>query len=229
MKRVAIVQSNYIPWKGFFDMVGSVDEFILFDDVQYTRRDWRNRNKIKTPQGLKWLTIPVRSKGKYDQLIIETEIDGTDWAGKHWQTIRNSYRKAPYFDQVAEVLEPLYSAPEAMLTQLNMRFMQAIMDYLGIDTRLVLSTEYPGQGVKTDRLLSLCMSAGASTYVSGPAARVYMETDKFAARGIDVEWFDYTGYPAYPQLWGEFEHGVSVIDLMFNCGPDARRFMERVA
>ncbi len=229
MKRVAIVQSCYIPWKGYFDMIDSVDEFILFDDVQFTRRDWRNRNKIKTPQGLKWLTIPVRSKGKYDQLIIETEIDGTDWAGKHWQTIRNTYRKAPFFYEVAAVLEPLYAAPDAMLTQLNLRFLRAIMGYLGIDTPLTLSTDYPGQGAKTDRLLSLCMAAGATTYVSGPAAQAYMETDKFAAEGIGVEWFDYSGYPEYPQLWGEFEHVLSAIELMFNCGPDARRYMERTA
>lgn len=227
MKRVAIVQSNYIPWKGYFDLIASVDEFIVLDNVQYTRRDWRNRNKIKTPQGLAWLTVPVRSKGKYDQLINETEIEGRDWADKHWQTICNTYRKARHFDEVAAVLEPLYTGEHLLLSDMNLRFMRQINAYLKIDTMLVSSTRYPGAGTKTDLLLSLCSGAGASVYVSGPSAAAYIETDKFEAAGIEVEWFDYAGYPEYPQLWGPFEHGVSVIDLMFNCGPDARTFMER--
>lgn len=107
-KRIAILQSNYIPWKGYFDMIAAVDEFILYDDMQYTRRDWRNRNQIKTPQGVQWLTVPVRVKGKYDQTIRETEIDGIDWAGTHWKIIAQNYRRAPRFEEVAAVFEPLY-------------------------------------------------------------------------------------------------------------------------
>lgn len=107
-KKVAIVQSNYIPWKGYFDMIAAVDEFILYDDMQYTRRDWRNRNQIKTPQGPQWLTVPVKVKGKYLQTIRETEIDGVDWVEAHWKAIVQNYRRAPHFEEVAAAFEPSY-------------------------------------------------------------------------------------------------------------------------
>lgn len=108
MKKVAILQSNYIPWKGYFDMIAAVDEFILYDDMQYTRRDWRNRNQIKTPQGVHWLTVPVQVKGKYYQKIRETEIDGTNWASTHWKALEQNYRRAPHYTEIASWLEPLY-------------------------------------------------------------------------------------------------------------------------
>lgn len=108
MKKVAILQSNYIPWKGYFDLIGAVDEFILYDDMQYTRRDWRNRNQIKTPQGVQWLTVPVRVKGKYEQKIRDTEIDGSDWAVAHWKALVQNYARAPHFAEIAAWLEPLY-------------------------------------------------------------------------------------------------------------------------
>lgn len=225
-KKIAIVQSNYIPWKGYFDMIAAVDEFILYDDMQYTRRDWRNRNQIKTPQGLQWLTVPVKVKGKYHQSIRETEIDGTDWAADHWKSLGQNYRRAPHFAEVAQWLEPLYLAtPHTMLSAMNRRFLEAICAYLGIPTAIRNSWDYPLEDGKSERLAGLCVAAGASEYVSGPAAKDYLDEGVFAQRGVAVRWFDYAGYPEYPQLWGPFAHGVTVLDLLFNCGRDAPRAM----
>lgn len=230
MKKVAIVQSNYIPWKGYFDMIAAVDEFILYDDMQYTRRDWRNRNQIKTPQGLAWLTVPVQVKGKYHQRIRDTEIDGSEWSSLHWKTLTQNYRKAPHFDEVADLLEPLYlHENHSHLSQLNRRFIEVICQYLGIHTRISNSWDYELVEGKTERLAALCSQAGASEYISGPAAKDYVVEQVFADQGIRLTWFDYVGYAPYPQLWGEFCHGVSILDLLFNCGHDAPRHMRYVA
>lgn len=229
MKRVAIVQSNYIPWKGYFDMIAAVDEFIFFDDMQYTRRDWRNRNQIKTPQGLRWLTVPVKVKGKYFQKIRETEIDGADWAADHWKSLYQNYRRAPYFAEIAAWLEPLYLNEQyTHLSPLNRRFIEAVCGYLGISTKLSNSWDYAMIDGRTERLVDLCMQAGGTDYVSGPAARNYLDESIFAGFGIKVTWFDYSGYPKYPQLWGDFAHGVTILDLLFNCGSQSSHYMRHV-
>ena len=229
MKKVAILQSNYIPWKGYFDMIAAVDEFILYDDMQYTRRDWRNRNKIKTPQGLIWLTVPVQVKGKYFQTIGETEIDGTAWAKNHWQTLQQHYRRASYFSEIAVWLEPLYlDRVWTKLSALNRAFIESICRYLKIDTVLSNSWDYTLIEGKTARLADICRQAGGTEYISGPAARTYIDAQVFTAQNIKLTWFDYDGYPEYPQLWGEFCHQVSVLDLLFNCGPKSPRYMRYV-
>jgi hypothetical protein len=230
MKKVAIVQSNYIPWKGYFDMIASVDEFILYDDMQYTRRDWRNRNKIKTPQGLQWLTVPVRVKGKYHQTIRETEIESVNWAKSHWNSICQNYRRASHFNEVAQELEPLYLQAEySHLSQLNRVFIEAICANLGITTKISNSWDYMLSNGKTERLADLCAQAAGREYISGPTAKDYIEEKVFAERGIKLTWFDYSGYPEYPQLWGKFTHGVTILDLLFNCGKDAHKYMRYVA
>lgn len=230
MKKVAIIQSNYIPWKGYFDMIAAVDEFILYDDMQYTRRDWRNRNQIKTPQGVQWLTIPVKAKGNYHQKIRQTEIDGTDWAATHWKALVQNYRRAPHFADIAEWLEPLYlKEASTHISQLNRRFIEAICNYLGIKTVITNSWDYTLLDGKTERLADLCMQAGGTTYISGPAAKEYIVEEVFADMGIKLTWFEYACYPEYPQLWGEFSHGVTILDLLFNCGKDSPRFMRYLA
>ena len=157
MKKVAIVQSNYIPWKGYFDMIASVDEFILFDDMQYTRRDWRNRNQIKTPQGVQWLTVPVKVKGKYHQAIRETEIDGMEWAQAHWKALTQNYRRAPHFAEIGAWLEPCYLGTGfTHLSRLNRALIEAVCAYLGITTRISNSWDYELLPGKTERLVSLC-------------------------------------------------------------------------
>lgn len=229
MKKVAILQSNYIPWKGYFDMIAAVDEFILFDDMQYTRRDWRNRNQVKTPQGVQWLTVPVEVKGKYHQTIRETCIVGTAWAEGHWKTLAQNYRRSRYFEEIAGWLEPLYLGwDQHGLSALNRRFLEAICGRLGIRTRITNSWDYDVIDGKTERLASLCQQAGATEYISGPAARDYVDPSVFEHAGIGLTWFDYSGYPEYPQLWGEFTHGVSIVDLLFNCGPESARYMKHV-
>lgn len=230
MKKVAILQSNYIPWKGYFDMIAAVDEFILYDDMQYTRRDWRNRNLIKTPQGSRWLTVPVSVKGKYHQKIRDTEIDGAGWAEAHWKSLLQNYRRAPHFAEIAAWLEPVYRTENySHLSQLNRRLIEAVCSYLSIKTTITNSWDYTMLDGKSERLANLCRQAGGSEYISGPAAKDYIEEKVFAEMGIKLTWFDYAGYPEYPQLWSEFSHGVSILDLLFNCGKDSPRYMRYVA
>ena len=228
MKKVAILQSNYIPWKGYFDMIAAVDEFILYDDMQYTRRDWRNRNKIKTPQGTKWLSVPVKVKGKYEQKIKDTEVDG-DWASSHWKSLELNYSRAPHFAEIKAWLEPLYSAtPYSHISPLNRAFIEAVCRYLDIKTILSNSWDYTLIDGKSDRLANLCIQAGGTEYISGPAAKGYIDNDAFTDRGLKLTWFDYDGYPQYPQLWDEFAHGVTILDLLFNCGKEAPKCMKHV-
>lgn len=227
MKSVAILQSNYIPWKGYFDLIAAVDEFIIYDDMQYTRRDWRNRNKIKTPQGLQWLTVPVLVKGKYNQLIKETEIDGSAWAENHWKTIVQNYRRSKYFDEIEEWLGPLYKTNSyTLLSSLNREFIQKICNYLSIDTKITSSSEYILVEGKTLRLVDICKQAGATEYVSGMSAKEYLEEEIFSELEISLKWFDYQNYPEYNQLWTGFEHGVSIVDLLFNCGKESVSYMK---
>ncbi|MGF1765962.1 WbqC family protein [Enterovibrio makurazakiensis] len=228
-KKIAISQSNYIPWKGYFDMIAYVDEFILYDDMQYTKRDWRNRNQVKTPSGSQWITIPVKVKGKYFQKINETEIDSDAWVRKHWGTIVQNYKKAPYYDEVKSVLEPLYmDVKHYNLSQCNRKFIVAICEYLSIGTKILDSSDYDLVDGKSEKLLSICMQANASEYVSGPSARGYLDEKLFLDAGVKVTWFDYNDYPEYPQQWKGFEHYLSIIDLLFNNGKDSKEYMKYV-
>ena len=210
-------------------MIAAVDEFILYDDMQYTRRDWRNRNQIKTPQGVQWITVPVLVKGKYHQKIRETQLDGMEWAEAHWKTLSQNYRRAKHFTEVAEWVEPLYRATSyATISELNRRFIEAICAYLGIRTKITSSWDYRLIDGKTERLADLCLQAGADEYISGPAAKDYIDASVFDDLDMKVTWFDYAGYPEYPQLWDGFVHGVTILDLLFNCGKDASRYMRFV-
>jgi len=225
--RVAISQSNYIPWKGYFDMINSVDHFVLYDDMQYTKRDWRNRNKIKTPQGSQWLTVGVEVKGKYSQKINETKIIDQSWKNKHWKSIAQNYKKAKYFENYYEIFEKLYTEiEEELLSNVNYAFIKTINEILGINTVITWSSEYDLAEDRNERLLNICVDLGADEYVSGPAAKGYMDTEIFTQKGIDVTWMDYTGYPEYDQLYPPFEHAVTVLDLIFNEGPNAHKYMK---
>lgn len=226
-KRVAIVQSSYIPWKGYFDLVRSVDEFILFDDVQFTKRDWRSRNRIKTPQGPLWLSIPVDTKGRYLQAIKDAHVSDLSWVGTHWKSIATHYAKAPYFAMHRETLEALYrGCREERLSDINRRFIEGLSAILEIRTPLTWSMDYEVPPGKTERLVALCRQAGATEYLSGPSARDYIDPALFAAAGIGLRYVDYSGYPEYPQLHPPFAHQVSVIDLILNVGPEALSYMK---
>jgi len=223
MKKIVILQSNYIPWKGYFDLMHDADEFVLFDTMQYTRRDWRNRNQIKTAQGQQWLTIPVEVKGKYHQRIDETEIAEPDWAEKHWRSIKASYAKAPCFAEMSASVEALYLrvANERMLSPVNRGLLEGVADLLGIKTRITWASDYPAVEGKTERLVALCRAASGTHYISGPAARDYIDPEVFEMAGIELSFKDYAGYPTYPQLHGDFQHGVTVLDLIFCVGAAA--------
>lgn len=227
MKKVAILQSNYIPWKGYFDMIAAVDEFILYDDMQFTKNDWRNRNKIKTPNGLEWLSVPVGQDIR--RRIRDVVISDSHWQEKHFRTLAANYRRAPYFDEVASLLEPLYIKQKHQnLSALNRQLIETICTYLGITTKISNSWDYHLIAGKTERLADLCAQAGGAEYISGPSAKDYIQASFFSERNIKLSWFDYHGYPEYPQLWGEFVHGVCILDLLFNCGKGAPSYMRYV-
>lgn len=221
MKRVAVLQSNYIPWKGYFDIIHDADVFIFYDDVQFTKNDWRNRNKIKSSNGTNWLSIPVGSD--LHKLVCETPIPDMRWAKKHWLTIEQFYGKAPYFKTYREFFETVYKGMQwDNLSTLNQFIIRGIsIDLLGIGTQFDDSRHFVLQGRKNDRLLDLVSQSGADVYISGPAARDYIDEQSFAAAGISIVYKDYAGYPEYPQFYPPFTHYVSILDLLFQTGPDA--------
>jgi len=226
MKTVAILQSNYIPWKGYFDIISRVDEFIIYDQVQYTKNDWRNRNQIKTHQGKSWLTIPVSHKS-IDQRIDETVISDTKCFHKHWRSFCQSYARAPYLAYCRDRLEAIFleDAPTRSLSESNLKFINAICGMLDISTRITDSTEYELRGDRNVRLIELCKQAGASHYLSGPAARSYIDEGAFLSEGINVVWMDYGHYPEYTQPHPPFDHAVSILDLLACTGPAARDYL----
>lgn len=225
MKRIAILQSNYIPWKGYFDLIAAVDEFILYDDAQFTKNDWRNRNQIKTPKGLEWMSIPVGQD--ISRRIRDVRIPDSRWQEKHWKTLISNYRRASCFSEIASILEPIFlDGKFGALSEVNRMLIEEICTYLGIRTAISSSWDYALEGGTVERLVSLCRQTNASAYVSGPSAQSYMAPESFRAHGIDLEWFDYSGYPEYPQLWGKFEHAVSIVDLLFNCGRMSPNYMK---
>jgi hypothetical protein len=225
-KTVAILQSNYIPWKGYFDIIGLSDQFILFDDAQFTKNDWRNRNQIKTQDGLQWLTIPVQH-GSLSQKIKDTKIADGRWAKKHWNAIVGSYARAAHFADYRDRLEELFlGCDEQFLSRVNYRVLTALCEMLGITTKISWSTDYGVIEGKTERLIDLCRKSGATVYLSGPAAKDYIQEELFREAGIELRWMDYSGYPEYPQLHGSFVHAVSVLDLLLNTGPEAPRYLK---
>ncbi|MEZ8825278.1 WbqC family protein [Vibrio amylolyticus] len=224
--KLAISQSNYIPWKGYFDLIASVSTFVIYDDMQYTKNDWRNRNKIMTPNGSQWLTIPVDTGGKFGQKISEVKINNRPWQKKHWKTISQNYSKSPFFNDYKSLFETLYlDSHYERLSDVNYSFIKVICEILGITTKLVWSNELILHGERNERLVNICKQLDSKVYVSAPAAKDYLQIDNFSQNNIEVEWFNYDGYKEYQQIGSEFCHNVSVLDLIFNMGPDARSYL----
>jgi hypothetical protein len=227
-KKIAIVQSNFIPWKGYFDLIAAVDEFILFDDVQYTRRDWRNRNKIKTRDGVRWLTIPVASKGNYLQNISDVRTEGLGWKEEHLLRLKHAYAKARHFSDYFPWLERLYeTCTTDLLSEVNAQFIRSICLTLGITTPIRPSSDFEIVNGKNERLIHLCSQAGASSYLTGPAARDYLDVSLFEKAGITIDFMSYEGYREYDQPHPPFEHAVSIVDLLLCTGPDARSYLKQ--
>jgi hypothetical protein len=226
--KVAISQSNYIPWKGYFDSIQTVDTFVLYDDVQFTKRDWRSRNRIKTKEGPRWLTIPVEVKGKFDQKIRDTRVSDPNWAERHWKTISLHYSRAAHFEELGTIFEKIYERASKLifLSEINILFIQEVCNLLEIGTRFRQSGEFDLVEGKTNRLVDICLQLGATDYFTGPSAKNYLDATPFHQSNIRLHYFDYSGYPPYRQLHGEFLHEVSIIDLLLNEGPHAKRYLK---
>lgn len=227
--KVLITQSNYIPWKGYFDAIRMVDLVVFYDDALYTKNDWRNRNLIKTKEGLKWLTIPVETSGRITnkRKINETKCINARWKVKHWNTIYNNYVHAKYFDYYSENFKLLYtSCIENYLSEINKYFIMAICDILGIVTKIRDSSEFSLHGGQTTKLVNICKELNATDYYTGPAARNYLNEDEFIKNNINVHYFDYSNYPEYPQLFTPFRHDVTIMDLLFNTGPNFKNYLK---
>lgn len=225
-KRVAILQSNYIPWKGYFDLINMVDVFIFHDDLQYTKGDWRNRNLIKTPNGTKWLTIPCGTNEH--RLICEVELKDSSWQLKHWNSIKSNYYHSEYFRKYQSFFEEIYLGTKwRSLSEMNQTIIIKIArDLLGISTEFEDSRKYSLTQRKAERVKELLIKAEAKHYISGPAAQNYLSEEFLAEAGIQLTWMDYNEYPEYPQIYPPFIHNVSIIDLLFNVGEQAIDFMK---
>ena len=223
MKKIAILQSNYIPWKGYFDLISKVDEFVIYDDVQFTKNDWRNRNKIKTPKGLEWITIPV---GQNIKRKIKDVVINSNWQKKHWKTLQMNYSKAIFFKEISEWLEPLYLKKEyTSLSEANVTFIKKICQYLAINTKITDSNNYTCVKGQTENLVNICIQSGAEEYITGPSAKGYIDENLFNKNNIKLNWMSYNNYQIYNQLWGDFVHNVSIVDLLFNMGVEAKKFI----
>lgn len=225
--RVGIIQSNYIPWRGYFDFIDEVDLFILLDDVQYTRRDWRSRNYIKTKAGLIALSVPVHFSLASPSAIQDTSISYEhDWCARHLALIKQAYLRAPFFDEYYEQFKKVILTERwTTISSLNNVLIKWLCGCLDIRTPIRFSHEYASSGSKTERLVGILKAVGASQYLSGKSASAYLDLDRFRQLGIGLRYKTYN-YDPYPQLHGQFQGGVTVLDLLFNCGTGARRFLK---
>ncbi len=226
--RLAVLQSNYIPWKGYFDLMGMADLFVVYDSVQYTKNDWRNRNILPSPTGPTWLTIPVTTAGRSEQRINEAAIGDRRWARKHWQTVSQMLARRPGFATYRDQWETWWGEAESfkLLHDVNVHFLQRFAGQLEITTPIVDDRDYQFVAdTPTGKLVQLCVAVGADRYVTGPAGLDYLELHRFGQKGIAVDVIDYSSYPEYQQTTGEFRHGVSVIDLLASVGPEASKHL----
>ena len=222
--KLAIIQPSYIPWRGYFHQIQKADVFMFYDDVQYDKHGWRNRNRVKSANGTTWLTIPVAARGNVVEStpINEIRCASSQWCRKHWATLRQSYGRAPHFERYAPLLEAFYGQREERLAELTIGLTRQLASALRIErTRFVRSSEIDGiEGSGTDRLIALLRAVGADHFISGPSARDYMDEPKLAAAGVTLEYMVYD-YPEYEQLYPPYDPQVSILDLLFMQGPDA--------
>jgi hypothetical protein len=226
---VVILQPSYIPWRGYFDQIDRADLFIFYDDVQYDKRGWRNRNQIKTPEGKQWLTVPVHSRGAQVENIPINQIRiawDSSWNENHLKALQHAYARAPHFTRYLPLLENFYRRRDEFLADFTIDFTVALTRELGnTHTRFSRSSQITRiEGKKTDRLIQILQAVGATHYLSGPSARDYIEMEKFATAGITFEYIEYN-YPEYPQLYPPFDSYVSILDLLFMTGPEAARYI----
>jgi hypothetical protein len=225
--RAAVIQPSYIPWRGYFHQIQRADVFVFYDDVQYDKHGWRNRNRIKTAAGPRWLTIPVLSKGNVVERTPIHEIAivwDEPWNKKHWATLTQAYGRAPHFRRYAPRLEAFYQRRPEHLADFTIELTIELARELGIERRWVRSSTLGVSGSRTDRLLAVLTGLGVTHYISGPRARAYLEEEKLRAANITLEYMTYE-YPEYEQLYPPYDPQVSILDLLFMVGPDAPRYI----
>lgn len=228
-RRLAVLQSNYIPWRGYFDIIGCADDFVLYDIVQFTKNDWRNRNQIRTADGVRWLTIPVRTSGRFGQTVDEAQVMSGAWASRHWRSIAQAYARAPFFAEYREVFEQAFTSAAALthVSQINRLLIETVCRVLCVTTAIHDARQFELPEGRNERLIALCRATGADIYLSGPSAQAYLDVPLFAASGVRIEFIDYSAYAPYPQVHGDpFEPFVSVLDLLFNTGADAAAYLQ---
>jgi len=214
-------QPVYLPWLGLFHKIALSDTFCIFDDVQYLKKDWNNRNKIKTNSNAVMLTVPVLTQGYLEKSIWEIEINNSvNWKKKHWKTIYLTYKKAPYFSKYSDFFEDLYQREWNNLVELNDYILLYLLEELGIKVNIRRASDEKFKGAKSDLVLDMCQRLGADVYIFGALGKDYAELEKFNQAGVDVYFQEYL-HPEYPQLYGEFNPYMSVIDLLFNCGDNS--------
>lgn len=227
MTTVVVLQPGYVPWLGFFDQMRRADQFVYYDDVQFDKHGWRNRNRIKGPTGPVWLTVPVRHSGRADQLILETEVsDGAPWSKKQIRTIEQLYARAPHREPYLSELTAILSRPWRMLIDLDMTIVDLMRQWFGIETPIHRSSQLGIGGGQSERLLNVCRHFGANRYLSGEAARSYLDVGLFERAGVHVDWQSYQ-HPVYPQLHGPFISHLSALDLVLNVGPESGNYFGR--
>jgi hypothetical protein len=214
--KVVVLQSNYIPWKGYFDLINHADVFCFYDEVQYTKNDWRNRNKIYTKNGVQWISIPIQKDAV--KLKISEVLLPDNWQKEHSKILQFSYGKSPYFSQLKELMDDLYVTPFTYLSEFNQSAIKKISAFIGISTKFDNSANYSLDGDKLDRLILLLTNLKATEYISGPSAKNYLNGNeyRFEEKGIQLTYKNYEGYLPYKQLSEPFEHAVSIFDMIAN-------------
>jgi hypothetical protein len=220
-RRICIIQSAYVPWRGFFDLIGRCDEYVILDSAQFVKGHWQNRNRVCGPKGPAWLTIPVVTAGQLGQAIEDVMVSDAGWAGKHWSKLETCYAGSPFFADLCGKIRPLYEAAGQCrrLTDINEIFLRGLADLLGIRTAIVRDHDYSPRGKRTERVADICLKAGATHYLTGPSARAYFDVPLFAETGVALEWMTYPEYPAYQQAGNGYDPALSILDLLFSVGP----------
>ena len=224
MKKLALSQSNYIPWKGYFDIINKCDLFIIYDEVQYTKNDWRNRNFINTKNGLQWLTIPVKHKS-LNQSIDSVQIINNNWRKKHLNSIEQNYSKTIFFENYFERLKKIINDDISSLSELNFKLIKEICNIIGINTEIISSKELKLEGDKNEKIIDACKKTNSNIYISGPSAKNYISESLFQHNKIKIKWMNYNMYPTYIHQNPKFFHNVSTIDLIFNLGKETIKYI----
>lgn len=213
-------QPEYLPWLGFFDKLARCDTFVVYDDAQFEHGGYQNRNKIKTTQGWRWLTVPIVHN--HPQLIKDVRISGNQWKKYHIRIIAYNYEKAPFFKDYFPLIESALNFNHELLIGLNLHFIKMFAEILGIKATMIRSSEFPYRGEeKNEKLISICKFMGADTYLSGSGGRAYVNESTFYNANIKLQWHSYN-HPCYNQKFGSFQPYMSIIDLLFNVGPQAK-------